>query len=429
MNWRRMKLSAMLAGAVIVGSSSAQTPTPQAGPTGIASAPASSVVLNIAPLTSTAPVPPMGPSDHAQPEDVRPPCSSGLYTPDVIVAEACAGMASATSVVTAGGKATTATSITSSPAPAVLPGLFTAINSEPARPANRVFVEYGYFDSFPTISSTTGLNLHYGFDLNSFNLGAELAFLDNRASVTFRLPFLQATQNVAEAPVDGLGDISVGVKYALLCCEDSGSTLSVGLTVAAPTAPDAKIATSRYLFDFDPTGTKQVSAAGQKLPVSQLLTVNPAYIQPWVGGIAVLDRLMVSSYLACVIPTDDAVPLFFNGDVSLGYQFYRCDNSESWLTSITPTFSTQVLAPLGDQSMPGAKLFGHGTVKVATGGQLVDTRLQQSFTIQSDPQVFLTEGVSLGIGCRSILSIGVVTSVVGSNAYNVGGVVSFNFFF
>jgi hypothetical protein len=326
------------------------------------------------------------------------------------------------------------TQIRTTPTPLILPGLFTAINVESARPQNRVFMSYGYYDEFQTTNPATGVGLIKGFNLNAYYVGAEMAFLDNRASVYVRVPFLQATDNAIGAPLDGLGDISAGFKYALLSCNETGSTLSLGLTVAAPTARDLRATTTTFLNDQNTGRAFTTGPVGSPpnftIPLNQTVTANPTYIQPYVAGVIGLDRLFISSYAGLVYSTDDHFSNFINADLAIGYQIYRCEHSEGWITSITPTFSAQLLLPIDHQGTPQGNLSQTGTVVgPAGGGQLTDTTTPQGFSVGSPYQVFLTEGVSIGLGCRSVLSAGIVTPVTGPKAYSIGAVVGFNFFF
>jgi hypothetical protein len=447
MSWRRWKLSALLAGAVVAGNAAAQAPAPiiHTSPPGCAvpSHPPISPVPSTTPGTSQPPrttptpeTPATQPStvDQAQAQAGEGASSdsfaSGVSYSESLATPAGTGLASATTVQTGGGRGTSASGFTAvtAPAPLILPGLFTAINTESARPQNRVFMGYGYYDGFQTPNPTPGAGLIKGFNLNVFNVGAEVAFLDNRASAYVRVPWLVATDNVAGVPLDGLGDVSIGLKYALLSCNETGSALSVGLTVATPTARDLNVTTNRFRFDFDPTGTVRTSG-GSTLPPNTTATVNPTYIQPWVAGLAVLDRLFVSSYAGLVLSTDDATSSFVNAEVGLGYQIYRCESRDSWVTSITPTFSAQALLPINHQGTPaGSPGFG-APLTTSPTGQLIGPLPQEGVSINSPYQVFLTEGVSIGLGCRSLLSVGVVTPVTGPKAYTVGAVVGFNFFF
>ncbi len=440
MNWRRWKLSALLAGAVMAGTAAAQAPgliipasppgcaVPSLGP--ISPAPSPSPAPGTAPPQNIPPAQDVSnmPADQGQAAEGGNVFASGLSYTEGIATPAGVGLTTATTVTAAGGGRFTAMAATT-PTPLILPGLFTAINVESALPHTRVFMEYGYFDGFQTSNPKTGIGLVHGFNLNAFYVGGELAFMDNRASVYVRVPFLDANENTVGASVDGLGDVSFGFKYALLSCQETGSTLSVGLTVATPTAPGLTVPINSYIpSGFTPSGT----AASPNLPPTRTASINPAYIQPWVGGLAVLDRLILSSYAAVILPTDDSVSSFINGSVGIGYQLYRCEGSDSWLTSITPTVSAQVLLPMSHQGTPQGNLgFAVAAPTVAPGTTPIDRYPPADGRLGRRPQrgVSSPKAVAIGLGRRALLTIGVVEPVGGPKAYTVGVVAGLNFFF
>jgi hypothetical protein len=346
------------------------------------------------------------------------------------VAAAGTGLASATAVATqtASNGTTTINNVTttSSQTPLVLPGLFTAINPESALPVDRVFLGYGYFDSF-RVRQSVGLTpvTRSGFNLNRLDVGAEKTFLNGLGSIYVRMPFLDATDNSANLPIDGMGDISAGLKFSLLASKETGSTLTAGMTVSAPTSRDLHVTTS----SFRPASGSNLD--GIVLPPDVTTTVNPTFLQPWVGGLLVLDRLFVQEYLGVVIPTDDRVSTFINNDVALGYQVYRCPGG--WLSSVTPTFDVQALLPLNHQGAPAPSQFqpipASQFAAASTNPAVLGNAVPSGLSLNSPYQVFLSEGVQIGLADRAVLSTGVVTPVTGPKAFTVGVTVGLNFFF
>lgn len=290
------------------------------------------------------------------------------------------------------------------PQPLVLPGLLTAANAEPARPLDRVFLSYTYYDHFkvvqtffdPATGNPTGSARVTGFNLNRFDVGAEKTFFDGAASVYVRAPYLDATQNVFGLPLDGAGDISGGLKVVLLHDCDSGSALTAGLTVSAPTARDAILT----------TGIDRSNPAAPRFTTTK---INPTFIQPWTAGLLALDRLFVQDYLGVIVPTEDKVSTFINNDLTIGYQIYRGD-CEQLLRFVAPTVDVQALIPVNHEGSGGAIV----PVRPGAGGAIAIG----SPTFPN--QVFVTGGVQVGLGERVILSGGVVVPVVGPKAFDVG---------
>jgi hypothetical protein len=326
-----------------------------------------------------------------------------------------------------------------------LPGLFTAINPESALPVNRVFASYGYYDGF-NVRTPTGIQR--GFNLNRWDVGAELAFLENRASVYVRVPYLDATQNTSGAAIDGLGDISAGFKVALLADPDSGSVLSAGITVSAPTSRDLVAITNLNVG----IGADRVAVPGPgviipnapnaglpmlTVPPPTIARVNPTFIQPYIAALLGMDRIYVQDYLAVVVPTDNRVSTYINNDLAVGYQLYR--NQGGLLSSFTPTADVQLLLPVNHQ---GSSPAGTGSTLLNVPGEVVDIhgmtiRGAPNFppvnapplSLRSSYQVFVTGGAQVGLMDRVLLSLGVSVPVAGPRAYNVGGTVGLNYFY
>ena len=202
--------------------------------------------------------------------------------------------------------------------PLILPALFTASQTKSVRPADRIFFDYSHSSDFRILTvPATGPFITEGFNLNQFDVGVEKTFLDGFASFTFRVPFQDTTDNTTGLHLSGLGDLNAGLKFVLLADQQTGSLLSAGLTVSAPTA------------------------CRQPTPFGNGSSFNPTILQPWIGGNYVAGRLVVREFLGVVIPTDDRVATFINNNVGIGYRVYKGIPGEL-VSSITPTFDVQV---------------------------------------------------------------------------------------
>jgi hypothetical protein len=339
------------------------------------------------------------------------------------------------------------TTFTTTQTPLILLGLFSALQAQSARPYDRVFVDYGYFDEFRVLNPLTG-GTQNGFNLNMIGVGGEKTLFDGNASIYVRVPFLLATANVTGQPIDGLGDVTAGFKYVLLQCRETGSALTAGMSVAAPTARDQVVSSTTatvnsYLFTpathnipLPVSAVLNSPAAGPfQVPqsVTTMTTVNPTFLQPWVAGLWAHDRFFIQDYFGVVVPTDDRVATLINDSLSMGYQVYR-GGPECILSSITPTLGVQVLEPLNHQ---GIQTSGPATT-VPNGVAGTPFNTIQISTPPSVPpinsfgfptQVFISAGSQFGLCSRALLSAAVVTPVVGPKAFTVGATVGFNFFF
>jgi hypothetical protein len=337
----------------------------------------------------------------------------------------------------------TTTSTTTTQSPLILPGLFTSATVESALPLNRVFFNYGYYDGFQI---NTGAGPQRGFNLNIFNVGVEQTIVDGVASVYVRAPFLYATQNVSGQSLDGIGDVNAGIKIAMLSDRETGNTLSGGFTVSAPTGRDAVIRatttdsttiTNTFLQTAPAFILTQTKSAPIITSATTTESLNPTYLQPWMAGLLVLDRLFIQEYVGVIIPTDQRVSTFMNNDVTMGFQIYRGEKGDlvSW---VTPLVSAQLLAPVNHQGSNQAIAGPTSTnTTIASGvGQAFPAAPAPTTpaapaigTVGFPYQLFMTGGFQVGLGDRFIFSAGVSTPVVGPKGYDVGGTVGFSFLY
>jgi len=289
-----------------------------------------------------------------------------------------------TATMTAGkgpgpGVPTPAPATTTTTSPLILPGLFTASQAQAALPLDRVFFNYGFFEGFAIRNSQPP----EAFNLNIFNVGVEKTFFDGRASVYVQVPLLDATDNTSGQPINGLGDITAGLKAALLMDQDTGSALTAGFTISAPTGRASILTT---------TTSTQDMAVGSSTP--QTTRINPTYLQPWTAGLLVLGPFFVQDYFGVIIPTDQQVPVFLNNNLIVGYQVYQ-GPSDALLTSLTPFVGAQELIPVS----------GRGD------------------------QVFLQAGIGILLHQKCLLSGSYITPVAGPRAFEGGMTAGINFFF
>lgn len=449
------KWAGMLAAAVLAGSAPAQGPgcLPPQGPPCPAGPGA---VAPLFPRTDTAPrsedgtQQPREPGEALTNQDVAADnANQGAASDDLFggVSQSRSGMAPTTVIsagtgiasatATAGGTTTGFALVGASQSPLILPGLFTAAQAENAIPVDRAYVSYGYFNRFRSVQTTPLTTTPFfrttpsNFDLNTVIFGLEKTFFNGRASAYVRVPFLDATGNNTGASIDGLGDVSAGIKAALFVDAKSGSTLTTGFTVSAPTARD-----QTFFFNQNTSGGLLTAPAGTT-------RVNPTFLQPYVSNIFIRDRFFTQQYVGAIIPTDDRIATLINGDLVTGYQVYRgC--SSSLLNSVTATLGAQALIPVNHQGAQtpafGAGLagvtpgvipsFSDGGRVVAFSGQGVQNAQRTQIGGFGFPdQLFLSSGLQYGLGKRALLSTSFVVPVVGPRAYSYGSTVGLNFFY
>jgi hypothetical protein len=262
---------------------------------------------------------------------------------------------------------------------------FKMSDDESPAPRDRVFFDFNYYDNVgAAISRRLGIDLH---DIAVYreSFGVEKTFLDSSASLGLRLP-LNTLSAGSDTPGQGgtdtdVGDLTAILKYAFWRNPDTGSLLSTGLAVTAPTGPG--------------------HFAGSTIP-----TTHETVLQPFLGYIWSADHWFVHGFTSVAVPTDskDVTSLF--NSIGVGYIFSRRCAEERFLKSISPTLEVHVADPLNHRGAFKA-LDPVGTPDV----------------------VDLTMATTFVLGERSNLSLGVVTPVTGPKPFDVEALVQLNWFF
>lgn len=206
-------------------------------------------------------------------------------------------------------------------------------------------------------------------DIHRETFGLEKTFLDGQFSLGVRVPIYQQTGDTAFEDAD-LGDMTFIVKWAPYQDFDTGSGISVGLAVTAPTGPDIQT----------PSGE-----------------LHTTILQPFLGYQINRDRLLVYGFTSIAVPTDDRdVTIWFN-DIGLGYRLLE---PGGFIRSVIPAIEAHVTTPLDHR---GA-----------------------NDEIRGIDLVVLTGGVHFGVGRASMLTLGVATPITGPRPYDVEALVQFN---
>lgn len=195
--------------------------------------------------------------------------------------------------------------LTALPPLAFLSALQISDNESP-RPLDRLFVTGNDFNTVSGVflaSNASSANVYREM------IGFEKTFLQGNASIGMRLPNYQ----LAGAPglnESQIGDVSVILKYAFINNRASGHALSGGLMVTAP------------------TGT------GLHLPGQS--TLNPVFVQPWLGDLWAFKNLFLQGFTSIALPTDARAGALFFKSVGVGYWLYRANDPNRFLSAIVP---------------------------------------------------------------------------------------------
>ena len=217
-------------------------------------------------------------------------------------------------------------------------GAFNVAENESPRPQDRVFGFYNYFSDIHSLGFGSGGPLTTtqsstqpspagtvttactttipGVALPSFNLnreviGFEKTFLDGRASLEMRLPFLQIQGGDFGGAFAGsyFGDLTLVSRYAVLLDDVTGNVFTLGFALTVPTGPGLDTVDGNF---------------------------RDTLLQPWFGYIWNFGNFFFQGIHSVVIPTSSQdVTLMFN-DLGIDYWLYR-GTANQFLSAVVPT--------------------------------------------------------------------------------------------
>jgi hypothetical protein len=270
-------------------------------------------------------------------------------------------------------------------------GLKIAENQSP-QPQDRLFYSFNYY-------SNLNASIDKRFDTPINNLqayrsifGFEKTFDSGRASFGAVLPLdtLSASSTIQGnfAKPGGVstavGDLSIFTKVVIRQDLETGSLISGGLVVTAPTGP-ASFAGANYIT-----------------------ALNTTEIQPYLGYLFRRDRFYLHGFSAFSFPANpNDVTLAYN-DLGVGYFLYQDTNARPlhWITAIIPTSEIHINTPLNHQNPYNAN-------DVAGSANVVN----------------LTQGLNIEFGRQAILTFGIATPITQPRPFDLEALILFNFRF
>ena len=269
---------------------------------------------------------------------------------------------------------------------AAVRGIKIAENQSP-RPQDRLFYSFNFYSNLNDAVNTR-LDSPVG-SLRAYRhiLGLEKTFDDGRASIGFRLPIDTLTANSriqgnfarAGGTSTSAGDLGLFAKFLVREDQETGSLISAGLALTAPTGPD------RF--------------AG----ASYLQSLHTTRIQPFAGYIYNRGRFYLHGFTALEFPTNPTdVTLAYN-DAGIGYFLLRDPDPSRWLTAVAPTFEVHVNTPLNHR------------------GAFDPTDLAGTSNV-----VNFTYGLNLEFARRSVLTFGLVSPVSSPKPFDLEAIILLN---
>jgi hypothetical protein len=263
---------------------------------------------------------------------------------------------------------------------------FKIADNQSPQPQDRVFATFNYFDNLEG-----RINKRFNSGIQDIQIyretfGFEKTFLDKNASIGLRMPLNSITATNAIAGLPGashtaIGDLTVFGKYVLISDPKTGSLISSGLAVTAPTGPST----------FG--GTRSFNG------------FHYTTFQPFIGYLWNQEKWFAQGFIAIDTPTSTRDVTILYNDLGVGYYLYRAKSPNQFLTAVVPTFETHVSTPLNHA---GFNLFDP-----ASTPNVVD----------------LTLGTTFQFGKRTRLSLGVCDPVTGPKPFTIEAIALLNVYY
>lgn len=262
------------------------------------------------------------------------------------------------------------------------------------RPQDRVYFTFNYFQGVND-QVNQRLQAPIGYtQVFRYIAGFEKTFNEGQGSIGMRLPIdtVTAMSNVPRnfgnfgGTSTAVGNLSIYAKYILLENRETGSILSGGLAVTAPTGP-GKFA------GFDTFAS----------------TTNTTTFQPFLGYIINSGRLYFQGFSIIDVAANSQNPTLMYNDAAVGYLIRQPDpNSsvDSFISLIAPTFEVHVNTPLNHRDPFNPR-------DLAGSPDIVN----------------FTYGLNVGIYSRSLLTFAIVTPVTSPKPFDFESMVFLNVYF
>jgi hypothetical protein len=263
---------------------------------------------------------------------------------------------------------------------------FRISEDESPAPQDRVYFGFNFFENVGrSVSERLGLPIH-DVRVYRYTFGLEKTCLDGDVSVGLRVPVDTLSSKSVFSNLNGdntdWGDLTVILKAALLRDCQSGSLISAGLAVTAPTGPSGFAGSSFTVF-------------------------RDTVLQPFGGYIWNAGNCFVHGFTAVDVPTDSRDVTYFFNDIGVGYHLRRgCGCGDRRITDIIPTVELHLSDPLNHR----------GAFRVSDPAGTADI-------------LDLTAGVTLEFNRRCTLALGVVTPLTGPKPFDYELLAQFNFRF
>lgn len=229
---------------------------------------------------------------------------------------------------------------------------FKAAENQSPRPQDRVFYSFNYFNYVNETVNRFQEAPVRNIRIYRHIFGAEKTFDNGNMSVGFRLPLNTLTSDSAiqgnfakpGGTDTALGDLSLFAKFLFRENKETGSLISAGLVVSAPTGPN-QFAGATYLQN-----------------------IHTTTVQPFVGYIYNMDRFWIHGFTSMEFPMNPADVTMLYNDIGIGTHLFRSQTPDAFITDIAPTVEFHINTPMNHRGVFGKDPAGSVNVVNVTAG-------------------------------------------------------------
>jgi hypothetical protein len=250
---------------------------------------------------------------------------------------------------------------------------FKISENQSPRPQDRFYFDFNFYNNVnKAINAYDGVPITH-MQVYRYLFGFEKTFDEGRGSFGLRFPINNLTADpIIRQGFEGfrtptrtaVGNLDIFTKYVLKANPQTGSLISVGLLVSAPTGP-GRFAGAPYIFG-----------------------INDVSFQPFLGYICNPGDWYFQGFSGFYFPTIIGDTTLMYNDVSVGYFLLRTESPDAWVSAVVPSFEVHVNTPFTHTNW-------HNRQDIAAAPTVVN--LTWGLNIQFQRSAILTAGYILPV--------------------------------
>jgi hypothetical protein len=207
---------------------------------------------------------------------------------------------------------------------------FKISENQSPRPQDRFYFDFNFYNNVnKAINALDGVPIR-NMQAYRYLFGFEKTFDEGRGSFGLRFPINNVTADPINRPGfqrfqtptrTAVGNLDIFAKYVLKANPETGSLISAGFLVSAPTGP-GRFAGAPYIFGLNDTS-----------------------FQPFIGYICNGGDWYLQGFSGFYFPSIIADNTLMYNDVAVGYFLLRSDDPSAFLSAVVPSFEVHVNSP------------------------------------------------------------------------------------